>query len=106
MNNEVVVKMLKGMLEVIILQMLDAEPIHGYGIISRIRKKFGVYFGPSTIYPMLTRMEKQGYVKSQWSMDNERPRKVYAITDSGRALLVESCTGLQIIIKPLALVPA
>lgn len=106
MNNEVVVKMLKGMLDIVILRMLEGEPLHGYAVISQIRRQLGVYLGPSTIYPLLNAMEKKGYVKSHWNMDSERPRKVYEITDSGKTLLEESCTGLKIIIKPLVLVPA
>ena len=36
----------------IILQFLDQEPMHGYQVITKIRKNFGVYFGPSTVYPL------------------------------------------------------
>jgi len=46
-----------------------------------------VYFGPSTIYPLLNTLEKKGYVKSEWDMSNERPRKVYTLTTEGRGLL-------------------
>ncbi len=47
----------------IILQFLNAEPMHGYQVISKIRKNFGIYFGPSTIYPLLGTLEKKGYVE-------------------------------------------
>jgi DNA-binding PadR family transcriptional regulator len=43
-------KLMKGLLDMIILQFLNGEPMHGYQIITKIRKNFGVYFGPSTIY--------------------------------------------------------
>ena len=71
----------------IILQFLDVSPMHGYHVITKIRKCFGVYFGPSTVYPFLGTLEKKGYVKSYWSMDAERPRKVYELTSDGRAVL-------------------
>ncbi|MCD6445242.1 PadR family transcriptional regulator [Candidatus Bathyarchaeota archaeon] len=84
---EVQVKLMKGLLDLIVLQFLSIQPMHGYQIITRIRKNFGVYFGPSTIYPLLNALEKKGYVKSEWDMHNERPRKVYKLTSEGLGLL-------------------
>ncbi len=89
MNNskEVQAKLMKGLLDLIILQFLNGQPMHGYQIITKIRKNFGVYFGPSTIYPLLGTLEKKKYVKSEWNMSNERPRKVYKLTTEGQNLL-------------------
>jgi DNA-binding PadR family transcriptional regulator len=89
MNNskEVQAKLMKGLLDLIILQFLNGQPMHGYQIITKIRKNFGVYFGPSTIYPLLGTLEKKKYVKSEWNMSNERPRKVYKLTTEGQSLL-------------------
>jgi PadR family transcriptional regulator PadR len=89
MNNskEVQVKLMKGLLDLVVLQFLSAQPMHGYQIITKIRKTFGVYFGPSTIYPLLNMLEKKCYVKSEWNMSSERPRKVYKLTTEGQNLL-------------------
>jgi DNA-binding PadR family transcriptional regulator len=62
--------------------------MHGYGIISNIRKNFGIYFGPSTVYPFLKSMEDKGYIKSHWDMNHERPRKVFALTPQGNDILI------------------
>lgn len=86
-TKEVQVKLMKGLLDLIVLQFLNTQPMHGYQVISRIRKNFGVYFGPSTIYPLLNNLEKKRYVKSEWDMHNERPRKVYQLTTEGKNLL-------------------
>jgi len=86
-SKEVQVKLMKGLLDLVVLQFLNTKPMHGYQIITRIRKSFGVYFGPSTIYPLLNKLEKKGYVKSEWDMSNERPRKVYTLTTGGKGLL-------------------
>jgi len=86
-TKEVQVKLTKGLLEMIVLQFLSSEPMHGYQIITRIRKTFGVYFGPSTIYPLLNVLEKRKCVKSEWDMSSERPRKVYKLTNEGQNLL-------------------
>jgi PadR family transcriptional regulator PadR len=86
-SKEVQVKLMKGLLDMIVLQFLSSQPMHGYQVITKIRKTFGVYFGPSTIYPLLNALEKKGYVKSEWNMNNERPRKVYTLTTDGQNLL-------------------
>lgn len=84
---KVQVKLMKGLLDLIVLQFLNTEPMHGYKMIKEIRKHFGVYFGPSTIYPLLNKLEEKGYVESDWDMESERPRKVYTLTNEGRNLL-------------------
>jgi len=83
-------KLMRGLLDLVVLQFLSSSPMHGYQIISDIRKNFGVYFGPSTIYPLLSALEEKGYIKSHWDLENDRPRKVYCITTQGSDLL--NCT--------------
>jgi PadR family transcriptional regulator, regulatory protein PadR len=80
-------KLTKGLLNVIILEQLAKQSMHGYQIITKIRKDFAIYFGPSTIYPLLGQLEKKGYLQSAWDMNSERPRKEYKLTDQGRNLL-------------------
>src|SRR4030066_914353 len=57
-QKEVQAKLAKGLLDLIVLQFLNGQPTHGYQIITKIRKCFGVYFGPSTIAPLLARSEE------------------------------------------------
>ena len=83
----------------IVLQYLDKESIHGYELITKIRKNFGVYFGPSTIYPLLGVLEKKGYVESTWNMDTERPRKVFKLTNDGKNVLSFTESSLNLICK-------
>ncbi len=84
---EVQIKLMRGLLDLVILQFLKVEPMHGYSIITSIRRNFGVYFGPSTIYPLLGVLEEKGYIKSEWNLKSDRPRKVYALTPEGGNLL-------------------
>jgi DNA-binding PadR family transcriptional regulator len=103
MNNnyqkEVQTKLTKGLLDTIILQYLDQESMHGYQLITKIRKGFGVSFGASTMYPLLGLLEKKGYVKSAWNMDSERPRKVYSLTNEGKNVLSFSESSLNLMCK-------
>lgn len=80
-------KLAKRLLDTIILEQLQKQSLHGYQIITNIRKGFGVSFGPSTIYPLLGQLEKKGYVQSAWNMTSERPRKEYTLTSQGKSLL-------------------
>lgn len=96
-QKEVQTKLTKGLLDLIVLQFLRHESMHGYQIITKIRRSFGVYFGPSTIYPMLTCLEKKGFVESEWNMAGERPRKVYKLTNDGEAILKFTEGSLNVI---------
>jgi PadR family transcriptional regulator PadR len=84
------IKLMRGLLDLVVMQFLRTQPMHGYQIITTLRRQFGVYFGPSTIYPLLGMMEKNGYIESHWDLENERPRRVYGITSQGNELL--KCT--------------
>jgi PadR family transcriptional regulator, regulatory protein PadR len=100
-QKEVSTKLMKGLLDLIILQLLSTEPMHGYQVITKIRKNFGIYFGPSTIYPLLGTLEKKGYVNSAWNMDFERPRKVYSLTNDGQNMLNFTEDSLNLICRKL-----
>lgn len=101
-KREVQNKLMKGLLDLVILQFLNSKPMHGYNIISIIRKNFGVYFGPSTIYPLLNNLEEKGYIKSQWDLSNERPRKVYELTSEGQNLLSFTESSLNHICRKIS----
>jgi DNA-binding PadR family transcriptional regulator len=98
---EVEIKLMRGLLDLVILQFLKRKPMHGYNIITSIRKNFGVYFGPSTIYPLLGVLEEKGYIKSQWNLKCERPKKVYSLTPEGTSLLKGTEESLNHICRKL-----
>jgi len=100
-QKEIQTKLAKGLLDLIILQYLNQQPMHGYQIITKIRKSFGVYFGPSTIYPFMSQLEKKGYIKSQWNTDSERPRKVYTLTHDGRVMLTFTEDSLNLLCQKI-----
>jgi PadR family transcriptional regulator PadR len=100
---EVQAKLMRGLLDVVVLQLLRTHPMHGYQLITSIRKSFGVYFGPSTIYPLLNLLEEKGYVKSGWDMNNERPRKVYELTNDGQNTLDFTEDSLELICRKIGI---
>jgi DNA-binding PadR family transcriptional regulator len=74
-----------GNLRLYLLKLLDEAPRHGYEVIRLLQDRFlGVYApSPGTIYPRLARLEEEGLV----THDEVDGRKVYRITDEGRAEL-------------------
>ena len=80
-------QMTKGLLDIIVLSLLRSKSMHGYKIITSIRKNFGVYFGPSTVYPFLKNLEEKGLIQSQWETSHDRPRKVFSLTPNGISVL-------------------
>ena len=91
MNNQTMrkaeIKLVRGLLDLVVLGLLKEKSLHGYGIITSIRRNFGVYFGPSTVYPLLNDLETAGNIKSEWDLSHDRPRKVYSLTNEGKSLL-------------------
>ena len=82
-----------GRLRLYLLRLLDEEPRHGYEVIRLLRDRFmGIYApSPGTIYPRLARLEEEGLV----THDEENGRKVYRITEAGRAELRSRGTELD-----------
>lgn len=83
--------MLKGHLDAIILSAVSGGKAHGYAIIDEIRRRSGGTFDlpEGTIYPALHRLEQAGMLESSWSEEGGRRRRVYSLTGSGAASLVE-----------------
>jgi len=82
----------KSDLESLILAALKSGPLHGYGIVKEIRARSeGMFkFGEGQLYPVLHRLEELEMISGEWEMQEGRPpRKLYALTEQGSALLEE-----------------
>ncbi|MCL2173074.1 MAG: PadR family transcriptional regulator [Nitrososphaerota archaeon] len=100
-QKDIQTKLAKKLLDLIILQLLRTQAMHGYEVIAKIRKTFGVYFGPSTIYPLLSTLERKKCISSNWNMDGDRPRKVYQLTEEGNNVLNISEDALNLICQKM-----
>lgn len=101
-EKDIQAKLTKKLLDVIILQLLNTQPMHGYELITKVKKTFSVYFGPSTVYPLLASLEKSVYITSRWDMENDRPRKVYSLTEEGRGMLFFAEKSLNLLCQKMA----
>ncbi len=82
--------LLRGTLELLILNAVSLEPLHGVGITRRIeqvtRGAFKVSFG--SLFPSLHRMEERGWLNAEWRpSENNRRAKFYRLTRVGRKQL-------------------
>jgi PadR family transcriptional regulator, regulatory protein PadR len=82
--------LLQGTLDLLILKALSLGPLHGYGIIQRIRQLSGEMLNveQGSLYPALYRIEQRGWVSSKWKVNETgRRAKFYALTRVGRKQL-------------------
>jgi transcriptional regulator len=83
---------LQGTLDMLVLQALEFEPMHGWGITERIDQwsENVLKLGQGTLYPALYRLERKGLIRSDWGLSgNNRRARYYALTSSGKRRLVE-----------------
>ncbi len=73
----------KSFLDILILQLIDAEPTWGYEIIKKTETQYKVKLRHGALYPLLNELEARGLVKSRRELQKGRARKVYEITKDG-----------------------
>lgn len=82
--------LLQGTLELLILNTLTRESMHGYGIVQRIHEiaEDLLKVEDGSLYPALYRMEERGWIKSEWGVsENNRRAKFYKLTRTGQRQL-------------------
>jgi len=79
----------KGVLELCILNAIKAAPLYGYDIVRKLRRIDGLVISEGTIYPILSRLKREGIVESTIQESAEGPpRKYYRLTSKGKELLL------------------
>ena len=79
--------LVQGTLDLLILKVLALEPMHGWAIAQRIRQMSSdvLQVGQSALYPALHKLERQGWITSQWKIsETNRRARYYALTRAGR----------------------
>lgn len=88
--------LLPGTLDMLILKAVSLRPLHGYGVLLRIRQISGeaLDIPQGSLYPALYRLETQGLISAEWGQsENARRAKYYTITAAGRKRLREEAAG-------------
>lgn len=91
---------LNGVPELLILQLLDRRPMHGYDLVQAIRDSSGarLEFGEGCIYPVLHRLEEQKFLASRRELVAGRNRIIYRVTKAGQRRLADSRAAWQEIV--------
>jgi PadR family transcriptional regulator, regulatory protein PadR len=80
----------KGSAELLLLSLLEARPRHGYEISKLIEQRSGgaLRFHVASLYPLLYRLEKRGWIQGRWvEKAGQRRRRYYCLTSPGRGVL-------------------
>jgi len=78
----------KGMLELCILNAIRGTSLYGYDIVRKLRGIDGLVISEGTIYPILSRLKREGFVQTTIKESSEGPaRKYYELTDKGEEIL-------------------
>lgn len=82
--------LLRGTLDLLILQALSLEPTHGLGVARRVEQLTQSAFqvNPGSLFPALHRLEQRGWLSSEWGASaSNRKAKYYQLTAAGRRQL-------------------
>ena len=89
-------ELLPGTLDMLILKAVSLKPLHGYGVLLRIRQisKDALEIPQGSLYPALYRLEHHHLIASEWGQsENNRRAKFYTLTSAGRRRLRDETAG-------------
>lgn len=94
----------KGSAELLLLSLVEAVPRHGYEISKLIeqRSQGALRFHAASLYPLLYRLEKRGWIQGRWvEKSGQRRRRYYKLTAAGRKILVSQRQGWQAFVEAI-----
>lgn len=94
------------LVEPALLAFLNQEALHGYGLLEKLEKLGLSSINPSLIYRILRDYEELGLVQSDWDQDSTQgpPKRVYTITEAGKASLERAAESLEETIDRIKLI--
>lgn len=76
-------RFVRSFLDIMILHMLEREPLWGYKMMSILKEGYDIKVGPPVIYPLLDSMEGNGLIEGKEVYEGKRRRKLYSATQKG-----------------------
>ncbi len=77
----------RGLEKPLILWLISKGPTHGYEIIKEVKRLTGRRLKPATLYPLLNRLETEGFLVSELIEKNRRKLRCYRLTEKGKDFL-------------------
>jgi len=99
--------LVQGTVDLLILKVVALEPIHGCAVAQRIQQVSNdvLKLNQSSLYPALHRLEKQGWVQSEWGIsEHGRRAKYYSLTNDGKKRLDKELADWQRLSSAISLV--
>lgn len=84
--------LLQGTLNVLILRILDLQPLHGWALSQRLKQVSNdvLQVSEGSLYPALHKLEQEGWILAEWkATENNRRAKFYSLTRAGRKQLAK-----------------
>lgn len=75
----------RGLIVLVVMSQLESKE-YGYSLLRKLEEK-GFDITQDTLYPLLRRLETQGYLQSDWQIDSARPRRYYQLNELGIAIM-------------------
>jgi len=97
--------LLPGTLDMLILKAVSLKPLHGYGVLLRIKQisKDALNIPQGSLYPALYRLEHQGLISSDWGeSENNRKARFYKLTADGRKRLREETASWNRLVSAIS----
>ena len=89
-------QLLKGVLGMLVLQVLSAEETYGYELVTQLTSRGMAGISTGTVYPVLNRLEREGLLGSRLVASTAGPaRKYYGVTPKGTDALVDAIRGWE-----------
>ncbi len=95
----IVLELRRGIIVLAVLSQLEGEQ-YGYSLLKRLTE-LGLDIDQGTLYPLLRRLETQGFLQSTWRVESDRPRRYYQISPAGKATFAELKSEWQRLVSML-----
>src|SRR5262249_43319923 len=90
--------LVQGTLDLLLLKILELEPLHGWAISLRLKSISGevLQVSEGSLYPALHKLEQEGWIKAEWKQtENNRRAKFYSLTRLGKKQLQSEVANWQ-----------
>jgi transcriptional regulator len=97
----------KGSAELLILSLVEDRPRHGYDIgqLIDLRSRGVLRFNVASLYPLLYRLEKRGWIRGRWvEKAGQRRRRYYRLTPAGKKVLAAQRDGWREFVEAISLI--
>ena len=99
--------LVQGTLDLLILKVVAAGPVHGWAIAQRIKQISNdvLQVGQGSLYPALHKLEQQGWIEAEWGeSENNRRAKYYSLTRAGKRAMAQEAAQWERLSAAISLV--